>query len=388
MLCLNLNLPTVFLSSQLIKKSVLTKNSLHAKKTQMLESDIVGKDKDSEDEEDTYESDHKGDVDYLFLTPDEIKNARAPEVGMVFSSLEESVRFVNIYAQVKGFAVIKGRNYKNVKITLQCNRSRRTVTKSTGQRKRRRTAIDRTDCQMNVIVYLIDTKWHIVSCSLEHNHEMSSSPSLTKFFLSHRNMNDDEKKLSELLQGIRVKPQSIMTIFRRLRGSSDNVKFGKKKLDNLKQAERIMKKNSDIEYTLKYIEKLQLSKPGFCCKMDVDAQGVVRSIFWTDARSRLDYRIFGEIICFDTTYSTNKYNMPFAPIIGINGHGRTIVFGWALLKNQRTETFKWLFQSLIEIMEGKKAKTNLDRSRCGHEKCNRGCIPGCLAYIDFAFGMF
>jgi hypothetical protein len=169
-------------------------------------------------------------------------------------------------------------------------------------------------------------------------------------------MNDDEKKLSELLQGIRVKPQSIMTIFRRLRGSSGNVKFGKKKLDNLKQAERIRKKNSDIEYTLKYIEKLQLSKPGFCCKMDVDAQGVVHSIFWTDARSRLDYRIFGEIICFDTTYSTNKYNMPFAPIIGINGHGRTIVFGWALLKNQRTETFKWLFQSLIEIMEGKKPK--------------------------------
>jgi hypothetical protein len=140
-------------------------------------------------------------------------------------------------------------------------------------------------------------------------------------------MNDDEKKLSELLQGIRVKPQSIMTVFRRLRGSSGNVKFGKKKQGNLKQADRKRKRNSDIEYTLKYIEKLQISKPGFCCKMDVDGEGVVRSIFWTDARSRLDYRIYGEIICFDTTYSTNRYNMPFAPIIGINGHGRTIVFG-------------------------------------------------------------
>jgi hypothetical protein len=317
----------------------------------VLESDEKNQDLEaSAEDNENDETDEKGDEDYLFPTPEEVSNARAPKVGMIFSSLEESVRFVNVYAQLKGFAVIKGRNYRNIKITLQCNRSRRTVSKSTGQRKRRRTAIDRTDCQMNVIVYLIDTKWHIVSCTLEHNHEMSSLPSLTKFFLSHRTMNDDEKKLSELLQGIRVKPQSIMTIFRRLRGSSGNVKFGKKKLDNLKQAERKRKRNSDIEYTLKYIEKLQISKPGFCCKMDVDGDGVVCSIFWTDARSRLDYRIYGEIICFDTTYSTNKYNMPFAPIIGINGHGRTIVFGWALLKNQKVETFRWLFRSLIEII--------------------------------------
>uniref|UniRef100_A0A0A8YT92 MULE transposase domain-containing protein n=1 Tax=Arundo donax TaxID=35708 RepID=A0A0A8YT92_ARUDO len=58
---------------------------------------------------------------------------------------------------------------------------------------------------------------------------------------------------------------------------------------------------------------------------------MVRSIFWTDARSQLDYSLFGDFISFDTTYSTNKYNMPFAPLIGINGHSRNIVFGWALL---------------------------------------------------------
>jgi hypothetical protein len=70
----------------------------------------------------------------------------------------------------------------------------------------------------------------------------------------------------------------------------------------------------------------------------------------------MDYKLFGEIICFDTTYSTNKYNMPFAPIIGINGNARTIVFGWALLKDQSADTFEWLFQSFVEVMDGKKPK--------------------------------
>jgi hypothetical protein len=37
------------------------------------------------------------DEEYLFPTPDEIRNAKKPEVGMVFSSLEEAVRFVNVY---------------------------------------------------------------------------------------------------------------------------------------------------------------------------------------------------------------------------------------------------------------------------------------------------
>jgi hypothetical protein len=90
--------------------------------------------------------------------------------------------------------------------------------------------------------------------------------------------------------------------------------------------------------------------------MEVDGGETVRSIFWTDAKSRMDFKLFGELICFDTKYSTNKYNMPFAPIIGINGHGKTIVFGWALLKDQKADTFAWLFRSFTEVMEGKKPK--------------------------------
>ena len=71
------------------------------------------------------------------------------------------------------------------------------------------------------------------------------------------------------------------------------------------------KENIDIEWTLQYIEKLQIDTPGFCYRMQRDTDNTVLSLFWTDARSRLNYRLFGEIISFDTTYSTNKYNMHF-----------------------------------------------------------------------------
>ncbi|KAM0888535.1 hypothetical protein ACQ4PT_028284 [Festuca glaucescens] len=334
-------------------------NDSHGKKFVGLHNselqEIEAVEDESSDEQDTEaEITNTRSEDYLFPTPDELNKSCPPVVGQVFATLEEAVRFVNVYGQTCGFSVIKGRNYKGRKISLICNKGRKTVSSATRARKRRRRTIDRIGCPMNVTIKIIEGSWCVLSLHMEHNHGMSSTPSLIKFFLSHQHMNEEEIMLSQLLQEVRVKPRGIMTIFRKLCGSFGNIMFSTKKLDNLKQGEIKQKKNSDIEYTIKYIEKIQLLKPGFCHRMEVDSDGSVRSIFWTDARSRLDYKLYGEIISFDTTYSTNRYNMPFAPIIGVNGHGRTIVFGWALLKDQTAETFLWLFREFVDVMEGKK----------------------------------
>ena len=294
--------------------------------------------------------------EYVFPTPDETYNASTPEVGKVFSTLDEASRFVNVYAQLNGFAMIKGRNYKNRKLYFQCNKSRKRPSVNTGLRKRKRNIVEGTNCPMSITVKLVDDKWHIASMSLKHNHDLVRSPSLTIFFLSHRNMNEAEIMLSKLLQEHRVKPRRIMIIFRKLCGGKlGNITFDVKKLDNLKQGERVRKKeNTYIEWTLQYIEKLQIDTPGFCYRMQRDTDNTVLSLFWTDACSRLNYHLFGEIISFDTTYSTNKYHMPFAPIVGINGHGRTIVFGWALLQDETSDTFVWLFETFMEVMQWKK----------------------------------
>uniref|UniRef100_A0A0A9BS33 Uncharacterized protein n=1 Tax=Arundo donax TaxID=35708 RepID=A0A0A9BS33_ARUDO len=64
-----------------------------------------------------------GDDEYFFPTPDEVEAAKAPAVGMSFKSIDEAHRYVNVYRQLAGFSVIKGRNYKHRKINLQCNQA-------------------------------------------------------------------------------------------------------------------------------------------------------------------------------------------------------------------------------------------------------------------------
>lgn len=54
--------------------------------------------------------------------------------------------------------------------------------------------------------------------------------------------------------------------------------------------------------------------------------------------------LFADVVVFDTTYCANKYNLPFAPFVGVNHHGQMILLGGALLQNEQTDMFKYIFK--------------------------------------------
>ena len=84
--------------------------------------------------------------------------------------------------------------------------------------------------------------------------------------------------------------------------------------------------------------------------MDLDDECRLRNVFWADARSRAAYEYFGDVITFDTTYLTKKYDMPFAPFVGVNHHGQVVLLSYALLLNEDIKTFTWLFETWLERM--------------------------------------
>ncbi|XP_062005795.1 protein FAR1-RELATED SEQUENCE 5-like [Rosa rugosa] len=56
---------------------------------------------------------------------------------------------------------------------------------------------------------------------------------------------------------------------------------------------------------------------------------------------------------------TNEYGRPFAPFVGVNHHKQTTLFGAALLYDETTESFKWLFETFLSAMSGKQPVTIL-----------------------------
>jgi zinc finger SWIM domain-containing protein 3 len=67
----------------------------------------------------------------------------------------------------------------------------------------------------------------------------------------------------------------------------------------------------------------------------------------------MDYACFVNAVSFDSTFQTNKSEMPFAPILGTNHHKQTIIFGVALLYNETIPSFMWLFQTFLTAMSRK-----------------------------------
>jgi zinc finger SWIM domain-containing protein 3 len=71
----------------------------------------------------------------------------------------------------------------------------------------------------------------------------------------------------------------------------------------------------------------------------------------------MDYACFGDAVSFDTIFQTNKFEMPFTPILGTNHHKQTIIFGAALLYDETIPSFVWLFETFLTAMLGRQPST-------------------------------
>ncbi|KAK4594423.1 hypothetical protein RGQ29_018201 [Quercus rubra] len=69
------------------------------------------------------------------------------------------------------------------------------------------------------------------------------------------------------------------------------------------------------------------------------------------------YQYFGDVVTFDMTYKTNRYDMSYASFTGLNRHCQSILFGCALLQDVTEQTFVWLFETWLQVMWEKEPKS-------------------------------
>ena len=77
------------------------------------------------------------------------------------------------------------------------------------------------------------------------------------------------------------------------------------------------------------------------------------NLFWANGLSRVDYQYFGDVVAFNATYKKNKYNKLLVIFSGTNHHCQTCIFGFALLADERANTYKWLLEIFLKVMMNK-----------------------------------
>ncbi|KAK1650293.1 hypothetical protein QYE76_068098 [Lolium multiflorum] len=308
------------------------------------------------------------EMDKMFNTDDypaveEIISAAIPKEGARFKTRDDAFYRYALYARKEGFAVKKfssKRSGKNGEIYMQtftCNKEGCTNTDAKTSSQRRTNILLKTGCKAHIIVREFDGYWYIKKVHLEHNHPLEPTDYLIRFAHCHKRMTDLDRRLIHLLQMGRLPPRKMMLIFRSIRGKFRGIPFDAVDLSNIKSQQQQIEKDHDIQKCLERFKTLQKTVPGFYYAMEIDSEKRVRSLFWMDAMCVMNYKLFGDYISFDTTFSTNKYGLPFVPIVGVNNHGSTVLFAVALLKDQKTDTFIWVLETFVQAMGGKEPKT-------------------------------
>ena len=63
------------------------------------------------------------------------------------------------------------------------------------------------------------------------------------------------------------------------------------------------------------------------------------------------YIRFFDVILVDSTYKTNRFNMPLIVFCGINEDAKTLILGFAAVQSEREEHVRWTFEKLFDDLE-------------------------------------
>jgi len=279
------------------------------------------------------------------------KEFPAPAVGMEFESYDDAYSYYICYAKEVGFCVrVKNswfkRNSKEKYGAVLCCSSQgfKRIKDSNNLRKE-----TRTGCPAMIRMKLVESqRWRICEVTLEHNHILGAKiHKLVKKMASGTKKNslpssDAEGKTIKVYHALVIDTEGNDNLNSNAR---DDRAFSK-------YSNKLNLRKGDTQAIYNFLCRMQLTNPNFFYLMDFNDEGHLRNALWVDARSRAACRYFSDVIYFDNTYLSNKYEIPLVTFVGINHHGQSVLLGCGLLAGETTESYSWLFRTWVTCMSG------------------------------------
>ncbi|CAN1257777.1 Protein FAR1-RELATED SEQUENCE 5 [Linum perenne] len=173
------------------------------------------------------------------------------------------------------------------------------------------------------------------------------------------------KIIADLHTDAGINARSSFDAMRMAAGGTQNLEFTHQDLRNhIRTRRETQMEGGAVEFLMDHFLKEANKNIGNYSKIKIDKEdNQIESIFWADAQMRMDYQCFGDCFSFDTTYRTNNHHRPLAIFVGKTHHNKMCVFGSALLYDETTKTFEWLFETFLECMNWN-APTSIFTDQC------------------------
>ncbi|XXG52457.1 hypothetical protein AAC387_Pa03g0792 [Persea americana] len=285
----------------------------------------------------------------------EVDEDKTPRLGMYLHDLEEAYEFYNTYARAAGFGIRRGSDKKKRGEVywkqFMCAKQGQRVEKEGGDFvSQKRVPYTRENCRAEIVVKKITSGHWVVNKFVEEHTHVLSTPRKTHMFRSHRKITPAHKKLIDAFEENNIRPANQMGLLSTQAGGSGAVGFNEQDMRNHHRDKQNAKKGRDGKMLYEYFEYMKEINPGFSYSIETDENNQIKHVFWADHLCRLSYIVFGDVVTFDTTYQTNKYDLIFGAFMGVNHHDQTVIFGSGFLSNESFDSFVWLFRRWLEAM--------------------------------------
>ncbi|KAK4426539.1 protein FAR1-RELATED SEQUENCE 8 [Sesamum alatum] len=282
----------------------------------------------------------------------------------VVQTENEAYELYQDYANLVGFSVRKGKQYyvsgtnmlrwKSYLCSKEGVKDERP--RSKGTRKRKTTRIE---CKA-MIAFNNDKDglWRVAKFVKEHNYEFA--PSNGKHLLRFARSKSTEKGATiESMKKAGLCPIDCFNYMSEECNGVQHVGFSKKDCYNfINMLKTTLIEPGDAQNSVRHFKGKANTEPGFYFDIQFNQEGRIANVFWRDNQSRIDYDCFGDLVIFDTTYMTDRYDLVCTPFVGVNHHWQNIMFGFVFLSDETTESFYWLFNTILESM-GSKAPSSI-----------------------------
>ncbi|RYQ88597.1 protein FAR1-RELATED SEQUENCE 6-like [Arachis ipaensis] len=189
--------------------------------------------------------------------------------------------------------------------------------------------------------------WFFFKVKLSHSHPCSAKKAV--HYHEYRKLTMHAKCVIEDNDEAEIRPnKTFLALANESRGPS-NLGYSEKDLRNYITARlRTSNVNVDVREMINYFMRMKDINPNFFYAINLDNECKFRSAVWVDARCRVSYKYYGDVVSLDSTYNTNKHGLPFVSFVGVNHHGKSTILGCALLGNEEIPSYEWVFRQWVK----------------------------------------
>ncbi|XP_048128970.1 protein FAR1-RELATED SEQUENCE 5-like [Rhodamnia argentea] len=309
-------------------------------------------------------------------------NDWTPQMGMEFNDVDEAWEFWKIYALKIGFGVRRRVTNKGKDGSITSTRF--CCAKEGHRQKDKRLELvkkprpeTRMDCHARMGIKLVreSGKYFVYDFEPMHSHPLHFEE-CTHLIRSHMQISDVQAQQIVLGDNAGLTQRQQHDLSSVQSGGRENVGYTRVDVKNYLHTKR----GRDMEFgdagcLLKYFEKRQILDTSFFYLVHLDSNEQITNIFWADSRMVIDYALFGDVVTFDTTFSTNKEYRPLGVFIGFNHHRELVIFGAALLYDETADSFKWLFETFLGAHKYRRPATIFTDQDAAMSKALEEVIP-------------